>query len=169
MSRAKWGPVTTERLRAKRSRHQPWKVRLTPKEMNSQSWRAVGGVPTAPTKTVGQSTNGDGAQPSSPLATLGKPHFCLWQQDKKACHTFKYGVTVQLHEPAGWKSACSTLASPPFLGEGGPWKWHSRKMAEPTGLVLPHWWWPWESHTPSLKFSFLLLQSADNKKYLLNT
>lgn len=30
----------------------------------------------------------------SPLAMLSKPCFCLWQQEKKACHTFKYGVAV---------------------------------------------------------------------------
>ena len=58
----------------------------------------------------------------SPLALLGKPRFCLWQQEKKACHTFKYGVVVGLAPGTCWgkQQAAPGFPSSPcvVLGNG---------------------------------------------------
>lgn len=90
----------------------------------------MGGAPAAPIEMVGQSRDGDGAQPSRPLVVLGKPGSAFGGMN---CHMA--WKSVWLWEPAGCNSACHGPAPHPTLVRS--LEMHSRKRTEPVGLVLP--------------------------------
>lgn len=68
-------------------------------------------MPAAPAETVGQSRDGDGAQPSNPLVVLGKPGFCFWW------HELPRGMEVSLALGTRWvELGMPRPGSPPHPG-----------------------------------------------------
>lgn len=82
-------------------------------------------MPAAPAETVGQSRDGDGAQPSSPLVVLGKPGFCFWWYELP--HGGRGSQSGSGNPLGGIRHAAARLPIPPWCG---PWR------TEPAGLVL---------------------------------